>query len=167
MMRDDFLDAADAGVAQIQHLDLPALALGVARVHAEQVRREQRRLVAAGAGADFEHDVLRVVGILRNEEDLQLGEQRVARASSVFISSCASSRMSGSLSELLGRGDLRDDVLVSRNVVDERLHLRERLRVRAELGVSAWTAGSAISAISCSYRDSAAVSLSNMIESLS
>ena len=41
------------------HLDLPALALGVARVHAEQVAGEQRRLVAAGAGADFEEDVAR------------------------------------------------------------------------------------------------------------
>jgi hypothetical protein len=35
--RDDFLDAAAARLAQVQHLDLPALALGVARVHPEQV----------------------------------------------------------------------------------------------------------------------------------
>ena len=53
----------------VQHLDLPALTLGVARVHPEQVRGEERRFVAAGAGADFEHDVLGVVGILRDEQD--------------------------------------------------------------------------------------------------
>ena len=37
-----------------QHLDLPALALGVAAVHAEQLGGEQARLLAAGAGADLE-----------------------------------------------------------------------------------------------------------------
>ena len=32
--------------------------LGVARVHAEDLGREERGFVAARAGADFEHDVL-------------------------------------------------------------------------------------------------------------
>ena len=59
--RDDFLDAAAAGVAEVEDVDLPALALGVARVHAEQIAGEQRRFVAAGAGADFEDHVLLVV----------------------------------------------------------------------------------------------------------
>ena len=54
---DDFLVPAVLALALAEHFDLPALALGVARVHPEQVARENRRLVAAGAGADFEKDI--------------------------------------------------------------------------------------------------------------
>ena len=75
---DDFLEPADAGVAARHHFDPPALALGVLAVHAEQLGGEQRRLVAARAGADFEHDVLVVVRILRDQQHLELGDQRVA-----------------------------------------------------------------------------------------
>ena len=136
--RDDFLDAAAAVSLRFRTSMLPALPLGVARVHAEQVRREQRRLVAAGAGADFEHDVLRVVGILRDEQDLDLGEQRVARRlRAPSISSCASSRMSGSLSSSCGGVDLRDDFLVAAEMLDQRLDLGQRLGVLAEPGVVA------------------------------
>ena len=39
----------------VEDFDLPALDFGVVAVHFEQVAGEQRRLVAAGAGADF-HD---------------------------------------------------------------------------------------------------------------
>ena len=74
--RDGFLDAADAGLAERHHLELPALALGEAAVHAEQLAGKERRLVAAGAGADFEQDVLLVVGILRQQQDAHLLEQR-------------------------------------------------------------------------------------------
>ncbi len=41
------------------HFGAPALALAVAQVHARQVAGEQRRFVAAGAGADFEEGVAR------------------------------------------------------------------------------------------------------------
>ena len=75
---DDFLEPADAGVAARHHVDAPALALGVLPVHPEQLAGEERGFVAAGAGADLEDDVLLVVGILRDQQDLQLGEQRVA-----------------------------------------------------------------------------------------
>ena len=44
--------------------------LGEARVHAEDFGGKERGLVAAGAGADFEDDVLFVVGILGNQQDL-------------------------------------------------------------------------------------------------
>src|SRR5439155_18501097 len=60
---DDVLEATHAGDTGVHHLDLPALALRVLRVHAGQVGGEQRRLVAAGAGADLHEDVLVVVGI--------------------------------------------------------------------------------------------------------
>ncbi len=46
--------------------------LGKARVHAEDLRGEQRGLVAAGAGADFQDDVLLVVGILGQQQQLQV-----------------------------------------------------------------------------------------------
>ncbi len=65
---DDFLVAAVLAGALAQHLDLPALPLGKAGVHAEQVAREDRRLVAAGAGADLEEDVGVVALVLRDQE---------------------------------------------------------------------------------------------------
>ena len=52
---DRFLVAADFGRAGGDQLEPPALHLGVALVHAQQVAGEQRRFVAAGTGADFEH----------------------------------------------------------------------------------------------------------------
>ena len=54
---DDFLEAADVAVAGRSHLEAPALRGGVALIHAEEVAGEERRLVAAGAGADFEDGV--------------------------------------------------------------------------------------------------------------
>ena len=57
---------------------LPALALREARVHAEDLGREERGLVAAGAGADLEQDVLLVVRVLGDEEEADLGVQGVA-----------------------------------------------------------------------------------------
>src|SRR6476661_7661148 len=49
--------AADRAFAGRDHLDLPALQAGEALVHPEQIAGEQRGLVAAGAGADFQHHV--------------------------------------------------------------------------------------------------------------
>ena len=54
---DDFLEAALGSFARGENLGLPAVLRRVALVHAEEVAGEQRRLVAAGAGADFEDDV--------------------------------------------------------------------------------------------------------------
>ena len=48
---------------------LPAMPLGVADVHAEQLGREERRLLAAGAGADLDDDVAVVVGVARQQLD--------------------------------------------------------------------------------------------------
>ena len=52
-------------------LDPPALALGITRIHAEQVAGEDRRLVAAGAGTDFQEHVAPVVGVLGQQHALQ------------------------------------------------------------------------------------------------
>src|SRR5690606_25230749 len=69
--RDDLLVAALLAVAGADHLDLPALLLGIAGIHAEQVAGEQRRLVAAGAGTDLEEDVAAVVRVARYQQTLE------------------------------------------------------------------------------------------------
>ena len=69
---DDFLVAAGVALALRQHLDLPAVKLGVALVHAEQVAGEQRRLVAAGAGPDFDDRALLVGRVLGQEQEPDL-----------------------------------------------------------------------------------------------
>ena len=79
--RDHFLDSAEPGVAEAERLDLPSMAFGVAGVHAEQIAGEQRRLLAAGAGADLEDDVLVVVGIARREQHLELLFERAPSSS--------------------------------------------------------------------------------------
>src|SRR5437867_8088455 len=69
---DDFLVAADARRAGVHDLDLPALTLGVLRVHPQQVAGEEARLVTSGACADLDEDVLVVVGIARQEQALEI-----------------------------------------------------------------------------------------------
>ena len=68
---DRFLVAADLGRARRDQLEPPALRLGEALVHAQQVAGEQRRLVAAGAGADLEHRGAVVGGVARQQLDRQ------------------------------------------------------------------------------------------------
>ena len=70
---DDLLVAAESPTRSPRDdLDLPAHAVGVALIHAEQVAGEQRRLLAAGAGAHFEDGALLVGGILGQELHLEL-----------------------------------------------------------------------------------------------
>src|SRR5439155_25720329 len=75
---DDFLDAALARPRHGDDVDLPALALGEPGVHAEGLRDEQGRLLAARAGPDLEQHVLLVVGVLGQEESGDLLVERVA-----------------------------------------------------------------------------------------
>src|SRR5277367_2350172 len=70
--RDHFLDSAESGVAHVQHFELEAVALGVARVHAEQVAGKERGFFTAGAGSDFQDYVLLVVRIARRQQLLEL-----------------------------------------------------------------------------------------------
>jgi len=63
--QDDNLLEATAnpeGIAA-HHFDPPAFALGVTAVHLVEIADEKGRLVAAGAGPDFQEGVLLVVGI--------------------------------------------------------------------------------------------------------
>ncbi len=66
----DFLEPARRSARHGQNLDLPAPSLGETRVHAEEIGGKQRCLLSAGAAADFEQDVLVVVGILGKEQKL-------------------------------------------------------------------------------------------------
>ena len=71
-LEDDFLVPADAGLVLGKHFGLPAVLLGVARVHAEQIGRKEGRLVAARAGADLDDDILFVARVARQEHGPQL-----------------------------------------------------------------------------------------------
>ena len=73
--QDHLLVAAELGRRFGDDLDLPAAALGEARVHAVEAPGEQRRLVAARPGADLEEDVALVVGVARQQHALQVGRQ--------------------------------------------------------------------------------------------
>ena len=70
---DDFLVAAVFTGALAHHLHVPAVVGGVIVVHAEQVAGEDRRLIAAGGGADFEKDVAVVVRVFRQQQRLDIG----------------------------------------------------------------------------------------------
>jgi hypothetical protein len=101
-------------------------ALGVACVHAEQVAREQRRFVPAGAGADLEKDVALVVGVARQQQALQLGLQRsqaLAALAHLGVRELAHLRVRR---HVLSRLDVRDTPVGA-----EQLHHRPDLRVLA------------------------------------
>ena len=98
--RDHLLEAAEAGRARGEHLDAPAVPLGVARVHAKELGGEEARLVAAGAGTDLEHRVALVVGVLREEELL---EHRVERDQARLERGQLAARQLAQLGVLLAR----------------------------------------------------------------
>ena len=75
---DNLLVAAEVVLRDRDDLHLPAAQLGIAAVHAEQIGGEQRRLVAAGAGAHFQNGAALVGGVLRQQLDLQLLLQLLA-----------------------------------------------------------------------------------------
>src|SRR6266550_1449693 len=66
-LEDDLLEAALVGLALREDLGLPAMPLGVARVHPVEVRSEERRLFPAFARADLDDDVLFVKRVARHE----------------------------------------------------------------------------------------------------
>ena len=128
---DDFFDAADAVVVGRHHLNAPALFFGELAVHPEQLIREERRLVAAGSGADFEDDVFLIVRILRDEQHLDLSKEAVApllQAAQFFIGELAHVGIAA-LGELFSlRGFIQDRPILP-DLLDERLHVAERLGV--------------------------------------
>ena len=69
--RDHFLQPAHTRLRRGEHFHLPLLRLGIAVVHAEDFRHEQRGLIAARPSANFEDHVLLVVRILGQQENLE------------------------------------------------------------------------------------------------
>jgi hypothetical protein len=72
---DDFFIAAVLAFVLGEDLHAPAAPFGIARIHAEQVAGENRRLVATGAGADFEKHVAPVIRVLGQQHALQVAFQ--------------------------------------------------------------------------------------------
>ena len=67
-----FLVAAQVALVGRHHLHRPALALGVAGVHAGQIAREQGGFITARASADLQEGVASVVRVLGQQGGLQL-----------------------------------------------------------------------------------------------
>src|SRR5580704_1574428 len=65
---DDFFYSTHLGGRAFHDFDFPALGFGVARVHAEEIAREDAGFITAGAGADFKDDVFVVDGIVGEEK---------------------------------------------------------------------------------------------------
>ena len=133
--RDDFLEAALGALAHRHDLGLPALLGGVALVHAEQVAGEQRGLVAAGAGADFQDHVALVHRVLGQQREAQLLASALRGASS--SAGCSASAMSRMSASVFGIGD-------------HRVQLGDLLRRRRDRPSPSATTGS----ISANSRDS-------------
>src|SRR6516162_11864219 len=108
-LRDDLLEAALGAFACRQQFGLPAAPRGIALIHAIEIAGEQRRLVAAGAGADFEDDALLVHRVLGGERKADVVLERVALGFEQWLL-LARDRAHGGL----GRG-IRDDLV---NIAD-------------------------------------------------
>ena len=67
-----FLHSAKRRRRAFQNFHLPALCFRVARIHAEKLPGKERGFDAAGSGADFDEHALLVVGIFRQQQELEL-----------------------------------------------------------------------------------------------
>src|SRR5206468_1246847 len=68
---DDFLEPTDARWMALQELHTPPLTLRILAIHAEQIGREQGRLLPSCPGADLQDDVFLIVGVGGELEGLQ------------------------------------------------------------------------------------------------
>ena len=68
----DLAEAAHAACAGVHRLEAPAVRRGPLLVELVEVAGEQRRLVAAGPGADLDDDVAGVLGVARDERLLEV-----------------------------------------------------------------------------------------------
>ena len=67
-----FLDAAQLRLRRRNRLDAEVMPLGIADVHAHQLRREQARFLAARAAANLHDDRMVVVRVARQKQNPQL-----------------------------------------------------------------------------------------------
>jgi hypothetical protein len=87
----------------LEDLDLQPIALGEAGVHAEEISREQRRLVSAGPGADFDDRIAILEWIPGNEQLTQLQLDRLDLTRKALDVAAASAARSGSVSAASSR----------------------------------------------------------------
>src|SRR4029079_4391738 len=132
--RDDLAIAAVLAGIRAQDLDAPALALRVAAVHPEQVAREDRGLVAAGARADLEEQVRVVVGVFRHEMAEQRLLARVAARAELAMLVFRELAELGvvALAQLLGRRDIGFELPVALEVLRDLGEARVLLRKLAK-----------------------------------
>ena len=131
--RDDLLVPAGVTRRLGYHLHLPALAFRVARIHAKEIAREERRLVSAGPGADLEEDVALVVGILRQQPLLQLRFENDEPLAAHFDLAFRVASHLGIVEQLLSFGDALLGVTVRVEQLDNGLELRMLTRKLAKL----------------------------------
>ena len=120
------LDPPCGVLARVHHGSAPPLPFGIAQVHAQDFRREEPGLVASCARAHLEDHVTLVVGVLREQQDLELLLQ---------LRCLAAQRRKLVLRHLahLGIRVVQRGVVVGHLRADA-LELAERLHQRLELG---------------------------------
>ena len=74
---DDLLETAPFRLGGRDSLHPPAVCFRKTGIHAEQVAGKQGRFIPAGAGANLENDPLVVIGVLGQEQQLDIGFQLV------------------------------------------------------------------------------------------
>src|ERR1051325_10260847 len=74
---DDLLEAAETGRIRAHDLDFPSPPLRIARIHPEEIGGEETRLVAARARANLEQDAALVACVLRQQQSLEVGLERL------------------------------------------------------------------------------------------
>ena len=141
---DDFLEAALGALARGQKLGLPAMVGGIALVHAVEIAGEQRGLVAAGAGADFEDDVALVHRVLGQEGEPDVLLQGFALAlqqRALFARDVAHLRVGRGIGDhLVEVGELGDGVAIGFHLLDHRRDLGE-LAGELDIGLRRQLAG--------------------------
>ncbi len=113
-------------------LDLPALALGIAGVHAEQIAGEDRRLVTAGTRAHFQEQVAVIARIARHQQQGQCFVQllqALLRGDDFLVGQFAQVRV---LAHRFGGGEIGLGAGFVGQRSSDRLQLRKLARERAE-----------------------------------
>ena len=127
---DDLLVAALGALAGGEQFRLPAMGRRIALIHPVEVAGEQRRLVAAGAGADFEDHVAivhRVLGDQREPDVLLQGVALLLQQRALLAGDGAHLRIGRGIGDdVVEVGDLGDGVAI-------RLHLFHHRRDLGEL----------------------------------
>ncbi len=135
-LADDLLVAAGCTLALAVDLHLPAFALEILGVHAEEVAGKDGRLVAAGAAADLEDRVLAVLRVGRNQQQADLlleGRKLLFQFGSLFLGHFAQILVLLVQENILGPGQVAEQLFVAGACLDDGLQL---LVVLVELDVA-------------------------------